>query len=392
MSDKPTDSRVNRRTVLQGVGSAVGATSLSNVVGAAERKRRIVTGRGGLKQEPVEKKKVPVHWHEHEKALRQVYDQLFGAFQHIRNTSEFGDHLIAMYQGGSSRSIGGYTATQPVVEIAKEAPSGLEERLPSVLKDVGVSTSNDLLLDEIRYERINQNQTLLCGGAETTIEPYPGGIVIWEKNQSTHQGTSGYRMHDGSQEYMLTANHVFVDSCTTKATGEVAAAANNATIGTFEDAHALHDWCLVPANSQGVTDIANEIYWDGYSYTLTGYKTRDGIASMVGKTGEAYKSGDGTGYRTGTIRGYNEGGFTGCPRFDTDGVKTEVDVAPGDSGGPIFDLTGCRYGSCEALAINNMSIAKGSYNGTACDGDSTQPKTVGWPAYKIVNNNSYTVG
>lgn len=69
------------------------------------------------------------------------------------------------------------------------------------------------------------------------------------------------------------------------------------------------------------------------------------------------------------------------------GVRTETPVADGDSGGPVFTE---EFG--QAYICNNMSAGRSMTSKTACDGDNIYKYVVGWPAYKIVNNNSYNIG
>lgn len=388
-----SQSSVSRREALKAVGvGSLGYTINTDVVSAVEPKERIVTDRGGMDDKPIAKEKVPKRWHAHEIEMRRVYDTAFQKISGIRKERGLKQYIHSMALEGSDVTVDGYVATQPTVEISDSAPQGIENSLPRDLPSLGISPRDRALTDEIRYERRSTESALTCGGVDfETSDGYFGGIVIDTENGE--DGTSGYRVYDSDNEYILTANHLFSGKCSDNSEGKAATQTNGKAIGTVSDAHAYHDWALVKNADSSPTSLTNEVYHGGNDYyKIAGYKTRDGISSLVDSRDEAYKCGSGTGEERGTIRSYNQGGFTGCPKYDKDGVRTEVNNAVGDSGGPVYDLIDCGSGECKASIIHNMSKGKKDTGNTACDGDTIFKYSVGWPTYKIVNNTSYAVG
>lgn len=394
-------SEINRRKVMKSLGAGgitmvPGATA--SVAGNVGRQVRIVTARGGPKDEPIETRKVPVKWVQHNKSLRSLNKAVAEQFGHL-------DHVQSVYLGGSSQSTDGLVFQEQVIEATPDATQEEVESLPGTLSEAGVKVPSDVTIENIRVEQAGSVPTLTgCEDAGTlTKDPYPGGLYIKPVNNDG-RGTAGFRVyHDDGTEYVLTSNHVVAQtgdgSCDVSSDSVKAYEHQDDLIGPVTDGHALHDWALVDAanytnidDSHDVTDISNEIWHNGGdTVTIGGYWTMSGLGTIMDVNGAAKKQGVSTGYTEGTLRGKNvwNADQNGCYRSDFNGVKVEAEAVEGDSGGPLWSES-----NAEAKIIGFTVLKGGSTLYTeSCSGNEVQEYALGYSAGPIISNNSeYHIG
>lgn len=368
-------SNIGRRSILRVGASAVAAPTIGGVVTGAEE-TEIVTARSGPAS-PEETATVPVKWHNHNQSIWEVHNEIGAGMAELPFVSD-------VFLGRAEQTIGGLGYIQYVIEVLESATEEQRDQLPDDLEETGADIPDDLVVSSIRIEETSgEVEALTCSGQFST-DPYHGGLML----NGQGVGTSGYRMTDGSNEYMLTANHVVASGCNLD-TGFTPETITGDDIGPVQDGHKIHDWALFGVDqSSGITDISNKIWYDGnYITSVDGYKTQSGLNQMIGQNGQVWKQGQVTGFHKGVLRGIGSWarGPNDCIRMDGAGVRAEVESGAGDSGGPLWDQD-----SGGAYVISQISIGVEDTNNYICNTE-LDKYAVGWPTYKIVNNNPYYI-
>jgi hypothetical protein len=344
------------------------------VVSGAEE-TEIVTARSGPENSPEATAMVPVKWHKHNQAIWDVHNEIGPGLAEL-------PFVFDVYLGRAEQTIGGLGYLQYVIEVLESATEEERDQLPDDLKETGADIPDDLVISSIRkQETSGEAKPLNCSGQFST-DPYHGGLMLNGKGV----GTSGYRMTDGSNEYMMTANHVVASGCNVDI-GFTPDTITGDGIGPVHDGHKVHDWAIFGVDqSSGITDISNKIWYDGnYNTSIDGYKTQSGLNQMIGKNGQVWKQGQVTGFHKGVLRGTGSWGGTGCILMDGKGVKVEVPTGEGDSGGPLWDQD-----SGNAYVISQISVGVEETNNYICN--TVIDKYVhGWPTYMVVNHNPYYI-
>lgn len=376
-----TTGSFTRRQFLQTSGVSAVATFASRpTLGKVDRKTRIVTARGGVNHEVRQTTKVPKIWRSHELEMRNITKSL--AELYLDNK-----FVISVGRVASDTQIGGFTATQPEITVANSTTQSETDTIPESLSDIGIDSQNTLV-DQIKIRTDSGDGSPVCEGF-TTVDPYPGGIAIYSDGDEWGGGTSGYRMYDDYDTYILTANHVLTSDCDLST--NYAEAYDGSIIGPVVDGHKYHDWALVRADSIDISSIAGYIWYDGGNRAwIDGYKTQSGLETLVGESSAVRKQGKTTGYQYGTVVGMNNWYTADCFSMDGDGVGVEVDTAKGDSGGPIWE-----YDSANDVAyvITQASYGVNKSGTVSCHSThDLYKKCHGYAAYKIVNSNPYYIG
>lgn len=377
----------DRRSFMKGIGAGtVGllTSGVSIVAGSTDGNVRIVTARGGPKNEVRDTQKVPSKWLANEQAIDTVHRKL-------RKKLLANDSVQAVYLGVSDRTDGGVYYSEPVISVKYDASQAEFDRLPDSLAEAGVDRPKQAVVSGIQKERSRQPRHGNCTG---TAHPYSfdGGLYV---SPGSGYGTGGFRMYNDGKEYLLTARHVAVDGCTIDTSAKLYDK-NNELIGTVADGHKNHDWVVVKCDSS--RNLSNDIWYDGgKNIAVSGHKTNNGLKALKGQTDAVQSQGVTTGYTTGTVTGQN---FTGsntdaphyCTRFIDNGVRVRTDSSKGDSGGPTWE----PQDDGTAHVVTFLSLLYGNTTGTTSDcGGGTNDvwsARVGWPIWRIVNNNPYNVG
>ncbi|QCW03776.1 hypothetical protein [Natrinema pallidum] len=133
--------------------------------------------------------------------------------------------------------------------------------------------------------------------------------------------------------------------------------------------------------------INNQVTYEGNDYRMVGHATNYEVIMENNET--VYKSGKTSGYRSGTITGINDSGWTSCVDLNGKGLEYSMFQAAGDSGSVPFILR-------EGLSDDPMEITTGlatlgrtrTGNSIRCDGNSYTgyEKTAGVSAEAISNH------
>lgn len=379
--------RGNRRRFIKGIGAGTAgllAGGAFATTGTAQRNTRIVTARGGPKDEVRDTQKVPEKWLAHERAMEAVHAKLSNKF--LKK-----DSVQAVYLGVSNRTDGGVYYSEPVLSVKHDATQAEFDQLPDSLAEAEFSQPKGAVVSTIQKEHSRPPRHAACTG---TVHPYSfdGGLYVSPGGGS--YGTGGFRMYNDGEEYLLTARHVAVDSCSVDTSAKLYDH-NNDLIGSVADGHKNHDWVLVKADSS--RDLSNDIWYDGgKNIAVSGYKTNDGVKALKGQTNAVRSQGATTGYTYGTVGGQN---FTGsnldephyCTRFVDNGVRIETSSSQGDSGGPTWE----PQDDGTAHVVTFLSLLYGNTTGStnSCGGtNDIWSDRIGWAIWRIVNNNPYHVG
>jgi hypothetical protein len=319
---------------------------------------------------------VPVKWDNHNHAIWEVHNEIGPGLAEL-------PFVFDVYLGRAEQTIGGLGYLQYVIEVLESASEEEREQLPEDLEETGADIPDDLVVSSIRMEETSGDAEALTCAGQISPDPYHGGIVL----NGQGFGTSGYRMTDGSNEYMMTANHVVASSCNVD-TGFTPEALNGDDIGPVQDGHAVHDWAVFGVDrSGGITDLSNKIWYNGgFTTNVTAYKTQSGLNNLIGQSSQVWKQGQVTGFHRGVLRGIGSCaiGPNGCIRMDCSGVRAEVPNGAGDSGGPLWDQDNGAH------VISQISLGTQDTNNTICNTD-IKKYVHGWPTYKVVNNNPYYI-
>lgn len=372
--------RPGRRKVLKAIsGTAAVPLVTRTVTGTTDNETvKIITARGGPNDEPIERKTVPAVWRNHELAMRQVNAQIARRYGHLPN-------VVSVARGPSTRSHNGFRFTQQIIRVQAGTSSSVRPRLPSTLDVADVSVPSSVVVRDVRIEEVSDRPTLTaspCTGKESP-DPYPGGLFLG-RAQAADFGTAGYRVYDNSTEYVLTANHVLTDDC--KVANSRGEKYNDIDLGAVADGHAVHDWALVPPRS--FQSIKNAIWTESGEWPITGYKTRSGLEALIGEDVVLKKQGVMTGYLDATLESIDDCSSTTCVRMDCEGFRVNSYAAKGDSGGPVWEFAS----GGDALIVGHGVFGRNSLGTGTCSSTEVFDKAIGWPAYKIVNNNPYHIG
>jgi hypothetical protein len=341
----------------------------------------IAVARSGPENEPARTAEVPQKWHDHNEAIWDVHEVLGP----ILMENEF---IFDVFLGRSERTIDGLGYLQYTVEFYDTATRAERSSVPDDLTETEVPIPDDIQVTSIRKtETTGEISAQNCAG-QVSPDPYHGGVIL----DGHGWGTSGYRMEDGSgNEYMVTANHVVAPNCSVD-NGFVPVADNGDQIGGVHDGHKNHDWALVGVDSSsGIQDLSKQIWYNGgFTTTIKAWKPKAGLNYIIGQNGQVWKQGRMTGWDTGVLRGIGscatDNKVPPCVRMDCAGVKVEVPNTGGDSGGPLWDQDD---GGAEV--ISQISLGNELTGNTVCNGRDVKKYAYGWPTYKIVANNPYTV-
>lgn len=172
------------------------------------------------------------------------------------------------------------------------------------------------------------------------FDPVPGGVAVQTAGGGV--GSAGFCVNnaDGNRR-LYTANHLW-GGCEDNTGGQL----NQHTdeFGTVKTIDKDTDYALVkPTSTEG---LVNEVFVNGLRYTVSGYKTHDGISDLITSGETCYQTGATSCTTEGPITGQGSVKTTSCYDFEDHGIKADIAAAEGDSGGPFVDLvefSGTQY-------------------------------------------------
>ena len=276
-------------------------------------------------------KQVPKSWYEHVQHSRKVRKDIKNDFFHK-------DGVRAVLLARWDKTFDGKNGLLIEVEVD---PETYDDSLPH--------ERNGIPVREIDApDRILKN----CCHHED-FDPVPGGVAVQTENGGV--GSAGFCVeNENGDRRLLTANHIW-GTCEDNTDGEL----NQHTdkFGKVRTIDKDTDYALVePTSEEG---LVYEVFVNGLRYRVSGWKTQDGVSDMISTEENAYQTGATTCTTEGPIKGQGDVASASCVDFENHGIKADIGVAEGDSGGPFIDLV--EYNGNQYAAI----ITHQSFGGTS---------------------------
>lgn len=302
-------------------------------------------------------KEVPKSWYDHHKTAKQAKETIRKRYAGRDGFERFSVTSFDHYFGGMR----GFAVKVGITS------SDLADQLPSEIDGVPVVT-----------EEYKEPVLTACYN-DIDKDDLPGGVIF------DGGGTSGTQFYidtdgDGSYEqYLMTAAHVTGDECYNQVGTDVTQKGD--TWGTIIQQSSNTDTVVCEANSG--YSVTNEILeQDGTTRFVTGSVSEDGLGVLVSSTTDTVtKTGDSLGTNSNLVLDENVStGISSCVDYNDEGVRVDNNGAPGDSGGPIYDI---RDGDAYILSITSGGLYE--TGDTDCDGDAILDETVGPSAHNLKN-------
>ncbi|MFB6235923.1 MAG: trypsin-like serine protease [Halopenitus sp.] len=349
----PSKKEFDRRAILKGSVIASGVASFAGIPNLVRGKSttEIVTHKSGDK--PAKTKLVPKIWKDHLDTTRRARQKMVDQYRGKKHIRGFGIISVEDYYGGKR---------------------GFGVAVKTSLK-VGYLPSEVLGIPIVEKEYIEPKYMHCYNTGD--YDNLPGGVILDGVGSS---GSQYYIDPDGDGAYdqhMLTAAHLAGDQCN-DLTGTTITQTDD-DWGTVKTQSASLDAITCKPNSG--FDVSNKIKEESGTKTVAGFVTKNGLADMQA-TGELmYKMGMETGEEVGYIDEMEVSSGPDCSDFNGEGVKAKIDVAQGDSGGPMYDVDGS---DAYIIGISSTATDKKA-NDTDCEGDTVYSRTMGPTAYEINN-------
>lgn len=359
--------RANKRDFLKAVGS-IGATGIlgTGTVGATVRKKRVPKYVRG--DEIVQTMKVPQPWLAQNRKAEAAVEALNKS--HLSKNGVLETGLVR-----SEQTFGGWNGfdIEIVVDETKPTPN-----LPDEVSGVTV---------RVEEQNPAEREQQACKNVGDYWN-YKGGVFISDSDSDERRaGTSGYRATKNGNEYMITTAHTFQSTCDVvegQATYQY-----SSQIGTVQDGDVRTDFVATDGSSLS-GGIANKVLEpDGTTRKISGSASEEEIDRRVSDLFDGYTK---LGITTGeTAGGLGKKNITkdACNDLRGEGIRGSSDCANGDSGGPYYSIE-----SGNAFILGHH-IDGQKDKGYSIDCGGPQPvknKSVGMPAFWLVNNHSYTIG
>lgn len=171
----------------------------------------MITTRGGPNHEPRASTKVPRRWREAEIG---VEDAVSDVFEYVRD--EGFDFVLSVSSRITDNRIAGRNSSRVCITVDEAAPNAQYEKLPDSIEDIGVKSGHGVPTDIIINEEPNDAGPVGCEGFKTATTFKAGWRVLSpeDSNGVRERGTAGFPLHDGTEKFMLTANHVLTPNST----------------------------------------------------------------------------------------------------------------------------------------------------------------------------------
>lgn len=276
-------------------------------------------------------KEVPRVWFEHTQHSEKVASDI---------TAEYLDKpgIQAIYSGRWENTFGGKNGLLVEAEVDPETYDG---GLPDSREGIPIRE-----VEALGYEFRD-----CCHHDD--YDPVPGGVAA--QTDAGGIGSAGFCVNnpDGNKR-LLTANHLW-GACEDNSAGDLNQHTDH--FGDVSDLDEETDFALVkPTSFEGIDD---QVFVNGIQYTVSGYKTHDGINDLISSGETCYQTGGTTCTTEGPLTGNGDVADYNCIDFENHGVKADIVTAKGDSGGPIVDLvefSGTQY----AAIIGHLSLGSGN--------------------------------
>ncbi len=371
------ETSVSRRTFLTSIPVTVGfsAASVHAASSANNQSAEIVTLRKA-DGSPEKIETVPQKWINHEQKARSVANSLKSRFMRKKNVESVGI-------GPSNTTIGGKPGS--IVEVNYKAGKSdktvsprMKQEIPSAIDGI-----------PIRIGKIRDKNKTNCvhTGDYSTVW---GGDSIKSSNGTT--GTAGYFVIKNGNRWLLTANHVFGGFCNDP--DGMYAYQGGRYMGKVLGHHRDHDWVVIEDQSSKTFSPNANIWMNNGGVPVKSWVTESGLAQFKSNNISVYQQGASTGLTIGTIRNYGTARDYECSAWNN-GVEITTNIAPGDSGGPMF-MTYNNRNSIGLIGLNSISVDRWPNDnlGQDCDGENIEPNSFGHPTWRFVQKDfggQYTI-
>ena len=356
----------SKRDFLKTVGT-VGATGIigTGVVGATVRKKRVPKYVRG--DEIIQTMKVPQPWLAQDDKAEAAVEAL--------NRTHFGkDGVLETGLVRSEQTFGGWNGFDIEVVVDETQP------IPSLPDEVSGVT--------VRVEKQNpeERRQQACKNIDDYYN-YKEGVNIFDSESgSRHAGTSGYRATKNGNEYMITAAHTFQSTCDVvegQATYQY-----SSQIGNIQGGDVEADFVATDGSSLSGSIVNKVLEPDGTTRNISGSASEEEIDRRVSDYFDGYtKLGITTGKTTGGL-GKKNITKSSCNDLHGEGIRGSSDGANGDSGGPYYSVE-----NGDAFILGHHIDGQNDKGTVECGGTQTRTdKSIGMPAFWLVNNRGYTIG
>lgn len=364
------DNHPNRRDFLKGIGSIGAFAGLSNVVAARNVPHKSVPkyiDTDGV----VEKMEVPQPWYAQLQKTKQVKEKL---------TSKHADDNSVLSVGITDtpeREKVGKPGLQVRITVDNNSDRGAE------IDDLTPSHVNDT---PVEVETAERPVPAACKN-DDKYDPVPGGVTVktcsnidptTDDSEPDYFGTSGWVLNN----HLITARHTFVDGSTDYLVcqGPGSHVADPVEIvGSISKENESEDW--IGSESAGIVELEDKIRRpSGVEIPVNGAISETALASYIGIEDYVSKIGTTTGLASGTIEEINI--FGQIFSYNGHGVKYSLDIAQGDSGGPIYTRDPW---SGDAYIAGMANVAAGTRKSSIFCGGSHDvlPTTQGIAGYRV---------
>lgn len=323
MSDNPqvdtTETQVSRRKYLKASGLGLSLAGFSGFAASQFDRTEVVTARAG--GTPIETKKVPTEWHDHEQQAEKIQERIIS-----NRAASKGVFRIALVN--SDEQVGGYAKSKIEVSVRPQAKA---PAIPAHVEGVPV----DMVQEENTMSPDSCSEDICNDG---DYDPVPGGVAI--SNPDGGSGTStGKAWGPAGNPGLVTCAHLFSQgrTCGRDITGETLNQSSS-QMGEVPGAPWFdheEDWVFIDKTGNETSGYQNWIEGVGL---VVGHYTKLGLQDLKSNNETVHKMGLRTCETSEQITGVNvwaSGGADDC--FTTSyGVELEGCAMSGDSGCPHY--------------------------------------------------------
>lgn len=356
MVDK--NNRRSRRAFLKATGAGIGFGTLG--IASAQSKHDMVTIpilKSG--NETIRQDEVPRNWYNQLKQARKAREQVEQIYGNNPGVKAIG-------LKPTSDTVNGLRTTKVDAQVIPNLRTG---NISSNVNGVEVTTS--------KFEK----PTLVNCNNQGSFSNIPGGVVIENGTGSYSYGSTTCRAYyrKKSKHFLLTAGHLF-DACSQSGVRGSPAYQNGERIGSVAYYSPKEDWAAIKRENFSLR--YDDTIKTSSRHDLRGYVTEDGVAKFMNNGTQVRKMGVTTGETSGQIQQMYLT-MDGCINWKGNGIQTDCNNAPGDSGGPAYFINNNgRY----FLLHNITHASNGLGRYIKCPGKSrslVQNYTYGTAAYQM---------
>lgn len=369
---------LDRRTILESVGSTIGLSGIAGIVKGRKQNDTITYPKFVSGAEVIDYIEVPKDWDQHRLHVKEVLNE-------NREQLESPKGVISTEMVEGEEKYGGKTgfAIQVVVNDRYEEGSHPEQQDGVKIKIE--HSENGYFTGGACEDQDTSSDN--CTNNEDTDRVDGGQNLGWAELDA--KGSSGCRCSYNGSEALLTGGHLFWKNCDDATSNDLTgrnAEAVSELVGETTKVDVKGDWAVVD-NSFG----GEYTYYiddnDAFPY-VDGYITEDTLDAWVSTDDCLVKMGRTTGLTHGAVKATNVS-YTNpdCTDMRGEGVKTNASFAEGDSGCPTYrNSNGDAY--IASITCYRYDV---QYLDTACfnkKGDKSAGITADW----IVNNSGVSIG